>query len=1197
MKIRKRIHGVIFGAVVLLTSFVLAASEAAAQTNAGDEYYLKKLEGVNLSENLCCVSEKTDGTGMYIWDGKKVWLLNYKDGGLSGIFASEDESGGYIYRDFFYYSDWGHVVRVNLATGKKESLADVIGSGICVAPDGRILCSDSNGNIRTYTSSGTLLATTKTDFYINNLINIDSNGNLLFETVENWVYWGYDHDMVYLRTGKLGSDNKITIAEDAVVMMSQIQFNECDRPEAILENGKLAVYESVYSMVEILDYEKIVSSKTAVTPDFDIAPVKKGDYVLIGPQIVWKANRGRYVTYNVDESGMLTEYDSTGKQSGLQYRPKYHVTALFSVGNGVLAIEYDKAQSLYYAEMIPWKKPTSLKAVPKISTIETGSSTTTDVSLPSGFSGSAYIFSSSDNRIASVSKTGEIMAWGTGTARITVEDVNNKLKTSFTVKVVDPAKKNSFTAGKNTLSGKAVDNHRRDSIYDFYGSRDSSYLFTDSNGTYTRIEAQSDGVLVEEYTAAFAKKSSRTIPIQLGYFCGAFCGAKQNYLVFGRNNSEENDEKEILRVVQYSKDWAAIKSCSIRKINTTVPCEAGSLRMDEANGLLYIHTSHEMYATEDGNHHQANMTFVINQSDMKLKDSYSGVMNINYGYVSHSFDQFIRADEKYVYRVDLGDAIPRGIIFTRVKVGDPITSVEAWRPYEILGQTGDNATGVSLGSFEISKNYGLITFNSVSMDGSFNCYGKRNAMVVAADLQNGDFRTIRLTNYGEDSNITVSVPYAVDLGNDHFLVMWEESEKFGATRSKFVLMDGCGTITSRTLELSFPLSECRPTLNAKGEVCWVASDASKAVLYRLNPYTIPQMAYSAVKPALTGAVNLKDGIKVSYKTVGDAAGYYIYRKTGNGSYAKVGTVSSGTTGSFKDTTASPGVKYTYTVKAFRAGAKSGCISAGVSVIRMTPGKITSITNSEKGITIKWNKNGNADGYYIYRKVGSGKWMKLAKLSTNSKVSFTDVKATENGTVYAYDIRTYKGAYMSGMSNTASLARLSSPVLKSVANVADGISVTWQKVEKVEGYYVYRKAFGDTTWRKIGTVKGNAAFAITDTGVQAGREYSYTVKAYKGTALSGCNTTGLKLKRLTATASMTVKKVTGGVQISWARVPYATGYNVYRKTSSGAWVRIATLSGNTKVTYKDSTAKAGTSYSYAVRAVNGAAMSAAKSKDI
>ena len=101
MKIRKRIHGVIFGAVVLLTSFVLAASEAAAQTNAGDEYYLKKLEGVNLSENLCCVSEKTDGTGMYIWDGKKVWLLNYKDGGLSGIFASEDESGGYIYRDFF----------------------------------------------------------------------------------------------------------------------------------------------------------------------------------------------------------------------------------------------------------------------------------------------------------------------------------------------------------------------------------------------------------------------------------------------------------------------------------------------------------------------------------------------------------------------------------------------------------------------------------------------------------------------------------------------------------------------------------------------------------------------------------------------------------------------------------------------------------------------------------------------------------------------------------------------------------------------------------------------------------------------------------------------------------------------------------------------------------------------------------------
>ena len=39
--------------------------------------------------------------------------------------------------------------------------------------------------------------------------------------------------------------------------------------------------------------------------------------------------------------------------------------------------------------------------------------------------------------------------------------------------------------------------------------------------------------------------------------------------------------------------------------------EAGSLRMEEAGGKLYVYTCHEMYADSDGINHQANMLFTI----------------------------------------------------------------------------------------------------------------------------------------------------------------------------------------------------------------------------------------------------------------------------------------------------------------------------------------------------------------------------------------------------------------------------------------------------------------------------------------------------------------------------------------------------------------------------------------------------------
>ena len=88
--------------------------------------------------------------------------------------------------------------------------------------------------------------------------------------------------------------------------------------------------------------------------------------------------------------------------------------------------------------------------------------------------------------------------------------------------------------------------------------------------------------------------------------------------------------------------------------------------MVESNGILYVHTCHTMYTSDDGYNHQANMTFSVKESDMTLYDIYSEVMNVSYGYVSHSFNQFITVRDGYVYRADHGDAGPRGMAVTRI---------------------------------------------------------------------------------------------------------------------------------------------------------------------------------------------------------------------------------------------------------------------------------------------------------------------------------------------------------------------------------------------------------------------------------------------------------------------------------------------------------------------------------------------------
>lgn len=392
----------------------------------------------------------------------------------------------------------------------------------------------------------------------------------------------------------------------------------------------------------------------------------------------------------------------------------------------------------------------------------------------------------------------------------------------------------------------------------------NSYLSQSTDGTYTRVQyVKNTGVVIETYSAeGTAPLSSKTISAPLGLFGGFYCGESYNYLVFGQPNRSEDDSVEIMRVVKYDKSWNELGYYSACGANTNWPFDAGSLRMVEAGGYLYVYTCHTMYTSSDGRNHQANMTYKLNISDMSLSSCYYGIMNYRYGYVSHSFNQFIQTDGTDIYRVDHGDAHPRGIYISRTPVNKGVTQLSAYTTVmTIQGTSGANNTGVSVGGFALSGSNCLIAGNSVDQSDAdtYKASGQRNIFVTVTPksftTQSSNTTTVWLTSYTSEDGVSPKTPQLVKLSNDAFMVLWEEySNSTKQTSVRVAMIDGSGKLTGKgILSVNARLSDCQPILAMDGTVTWYVADDSTLIRYAIDPTTAKTLTQNTVTVA--GAEN------------------------------------------------------------------------------------------------------------------------------------------------------------------------------------------------------------------------------------------------------------------------------------------------------------------------------------------------------
>ena len=365
-----------------------------------------------------------------------------------------------------------------------------------------------------------------------------------------------------------------------------------------------------------------------------------------------------------------------------------------------------------------------------------------------------------------------------------------------------------------------------------------SYLTVCDNGNYMRVQsgAIEGKLLVEYYSSDFEPLSTKLIDNELPIF-GAFYDSGNNYYVLsGQENPKQNDSLEVFRITKYDKNWNKIKSYGLYGANTTVPFDAGSARMTHSGDHLLVRTCHEMYKSSDGNNHQSNVTIEVDMPSMTITDSYTGVMNVDYGYVSHSFNQFIKTDGNHIVALDHGDAHPRSAVL--VKYNSDFTTGKFFPSYFEQVSNIDvvtypeytaghyNYTGAAIGGFDVSSSSYIVAQSTVDLD-YINTSETRNVYVSAVSKDLSTNKLNKITSYAEGTD-SASAPQLVKINNNSFLLLWARDTKVNCVK-----LNADGTVNGSIHTFEGSLSDCQPVIK-NGRAVWYVYDKNNVTFNSLN---------------------------------------------------------------------------------------------------------------------------------------------------------------------------------------------------------------------------------------------------------------------------------------------------------------------------------------------------------------------------
>ena len=693
-----------------------------------------------------------------------------------------------------------------------------------------------------------------------------------------------------------------------------------------------------------------------------------------------------------------------------------------------------------------------------------------------------------------------------------------------------------------------------------------SYL-TYENGTYMRVQAGADanGYVVEYFDSSFTITGRKIVPQELPLFVGFYEMNGNYYILSGQTNKNESDSVEVYRITKYTKDWNRVASCGLYGENTTVPFDAGSARMAAYGDYLMIRTSHEMYKSKkDGYNHQANVTIQVDTSAMKITDSYTKVMNVSFGYVSHSFNQFIQMENGKIVAVDHGDAHPRSIVLVRYPsvvtsngFTDFFSTCKATDIMTFEGKSGDNYTGATVGGFEISDT-AYLTAGSVDIDSTAKYSAGQDIFVGVVSKSTDAVKVNKITNYTAGQG-TTDTPQFVKIGTNSYMLLWHRGSSVYYTK-----IDGNGNQVGAIYSLAGDLSDCVPVL-AGDKLVWYTWKNEILQFYQIN---INDLSDYTVKNVVLGhsyqvsATNASDAsVVLTCSKCGQSHTEYVvksfavywYGSADNGYYytnyesrydtgTKLKFLLRNQTYSSESDTTNQNSEMVWESSDTSIATVSNLTDESGTVNMLKPG-IVKISiypkynpSCKETATFTITEAKKDDGSET--KPGDGSETKPGDGSETKPGDGSETKPGDSGKTEPGDV--------------PAIITVNKTTISKVENKATGVKLTWKKVSDATGYVVYRKNSGSKSWKKIKIVKGASKTTYTDSTVKSkhGTVYSYRIESYK--SVNGQTAKAVskekKILRLTAPTKLKIANQKGRkLSVTWKKQKKISGYQIQYST--------------------------------------------------
>lgn len=319
---------------------------------------------------------------------------------------------------------------------------------------------------------------------------------------------------------------------------------------------------------------------------------------------------------------------------------------------------------------------------------------------------------------------------------------------------------------------------------------------------------------------------------------GAFEGEKYNFIVTGQTNNSQDDNRPVVLVAKFSKDWVFLGSCpvcnnsdlnGIGSIEATSVFDSGPVRMSELDGDLWVVSNHTGYTLEDGHRHFGKMSLVVDEETMDLKGTAERY--------SHDFDCYVVRVNDEMYCMDLVEG-SRNVVVGRMDLsrynGDWSGGAsESVVIYDFWTRERDGAWSYPLYGYTGGLEYSEISDRLLAVGAGYDQEkltangGDAGSMSsnIWLRLVSPDLKTVEkvsLTSYPDSKRIDASAPRILKMDSNRFLLTWQEWDYITYEFSrKFMFIDGSGNSLTDPVVLPSESDPSKMILAPDGTAVWV----------------------------------------------------------------------------------------------------------------------------------------------------------------------------------------------------------------------------------------------------------------------------------------------------------------------------------------------------------------------------------------